>query len=95
MTNFDPLDAPEVREWREGFTHPPGLLETVAHCVGFAPIMVALRFLSPKFVETDGCILLPWEYSPETFAGWWDRLSEVHFSNEENDYGPTVSIKSV
>lgn len=148
MTCFDPLDSDEVREWSEGFTHPPGLLETVAHWVGFAPLMVAWRFLWPEFVCVDGCVLLPWEYSAETFARWQDRLSgdcqsientvnhlhlwdvfdasglpdeslmvlgealqrswssalsdqfpdrtfEVSFTNDDVDYGPTVSIKSV
>lgn len=148
MTGFDPLDAAEVREWSAGFAHPPGLLETVAHWVGFAPMMVTWRLFWPDFVSVDGCVLLPWEYSPETLAGWHDRfpgdcrsienavnhlhlwdvfdasetplerltvLGEalqlswssalssqfpdrtfaVSFTNEELDYGPTVSIRSL
>lgn len=148
MTRFDPLDLDEVRKWSEGFTHPPGILETVAHWVGFAPLMVAWRFMWPDFACVEGCVLLPWEYSAETFAGWqaqfsgdclsientvnhlhlWDvfgpsevpdeglialgealqrswasalsdqfpdRTFEVSFANDEVDYGPTVSIKSV
>ncbi len=148
MTRFDPLNSEEVREWRDGFAHPPGLLETVAHWVGFSQLMVVWRFMCPEFVCVDGCVLLPWEYSVETFAGWqdqfpddcqsientvnhlhlWDvfdpsevpgeslialgealqrswasalsdqfddRTFEVAFTNDEVDYGPTVSIKSV
>ena len=148
MTHFDPLDSDEVREWREGFTHAPGLLETVAHLVGFSSLMVAWRFIWPEFVCVDGCVLLPWEYSAETFEGWRDQFSddliaientvnhlhlwdifdasevsgeglivlgealkrswagalatqfpdrafEVSFTDDEVDYGPTLSIKSL
>ena len=144
----DPLDAPEVRLWSAGFSARPGLLETVAHWVGFTQIMVAVRFFWPTFVEEQGCVLLPWEFSAETFQAWWEELSgdcknienavnhlhlwdvfssdeipesqlvelgqvlagswaaalkeqhesrefDVRFTNEKDDYGPTVSIVSL
>lgn len=74
MMEFDPFNSEEVREWREGFTHPPGLLETVKHWVGFSPMMIAWRFIWPDFARVEGCVLLPWEYSAESFAGWKDRF---------------------
>lgn len=148
MTEFDSFEQTEVQEWRDGFDVPPGVLETVAHWVGFNQLMVVLSMLWPTFLIVQGCVLLPWEYNQQSFEGWWDELSgdrrkiesslnhlhlwdvfdpdeisaeglsylgevlaktwsaaladrfpdrdfETHFTQQEDEYGPTVYIRSL
>lgn len=147
MSGFDSLQQPDVAAWRQGFPKPPGLLDTVAHWVGLNQSLVAAQFLWPTFVEVQGCVLLPWEYSEASFERWWTEFSgdsrqiertinhlhlwdvfsaetspadslvhlgkvlatawsaalvdqhpgrkfTVHFTNEADDYGPTLWIDS-
>jgi len=74
MIEFEALNLSRVREWSGGFTLEPGILETLAHWVGFDELLVSLSFLSPTFREVRGCVLLPWAYEEATFDEWWSVL---------------------
>lgn len=73
MTEFESADLPRFRSWREGFGAPLTSRDYLsAHVDATSAILLGELFFPAMAVVRD-CVLLEGQYTPASFAQWWEH----------------------
>lgn len=71
---LDPVDLPEVKNWRNSFAGTPGLFDFISQRISLTVALVVGEVLWARYIEIRGCVLLKNRFDAESFEQWWTHL---------------------
>lgn len=72
---LDPMDLPEAKQWRDEFSHTPGLLDFISQRVSLTVALAVGNVLLTRYIEVRGCLLAQDRFEADSFEEWWDNLN--------------------
>ncbi|WP_157577053.1 hypothetical protein [Saccharomonospora iraqiensis] len=74
MSDFDPMEFPEVDEWSGSFTPRVDFQGFLARRVPLSSGMAVAELIMPQFVEVSGCVIVRFKYDESSFEQWRERF---------------------